>query len=138
VPTLAVGRPMMNIGTTKYWKWSVRIRTRRDVFSTGTRYELRSEWRSQNATFVETNVNFEPHMRGLDHLNVSVAGIAFERSKGEDARMLDISSAFGIVRGPFEYALGLRWVDFSANFADGNATDRNVGFGPTVEVRYSL
>ena len=104
----------------------------------GTRYELHGEWRSQNATFFETNLDVEPHMRGPDHLNVSVAGVAFERSKGEDARMLDFSSAFGIVRGPYEYALGLRFVNFSANFADGNAADRNVGFGPTFEVRYSL
>ena len=77
-------------------------------------------------------------MRGPDFLNVNVAGVAFQRRKGEDARMLDLSSDFGIVRGHTEYALGLRWVNFSSNFSDGHAADRNVGFGPTFDVRYSL
>ena len=104
----------------------------------GTRYELRGSWRSQNATFFETSIDDEPNMRGPDILNVSVAGVNLERSKSEDARMLDVSTAYGIVRGPMEYALGLRLVNFSANFVDGRAADRNVGFGPTFEVRYSL
>jgi hypothetical protein len=77
-------------------------------------------------------------MRGPDYLNVSVAGVALQRSKGEDARMIDISSDYGIVRGHVEYALGVRWVNFSSNFTGGGAADRNVGFGPTFEVRYSL
>ena len=104
----------------------------------GTRYELRGSWRSRNATFFETSVDDQPHMRGPDFLRVSVAGLAFERSKGENARMLDVSTAYGIVRGPMEYALGPRWINFSANFDDGRAADRNVGFGPTFEVRYGL
>jgi hypothetical protein len=104
----------------------------------GTRYELRGEWSAKNANFFETSVDDQPHMRGPDFLNVSVAGVAFTRRKGEDARMLDLSSDYGIVRGHVEYALGLRWVNFSANFTDGSAADRNVGFGPTFEVRYSL
>jgi hypothetical protein len=104
----------------------------------GTRYELRGSWRTQNATFFEASIDDQPHMRGPDFLNVSVAGVAFQRSKGEEARMLDTSTAFGIVRGHVEYALGLRWVNFSSNFSDGDAADRNVGFGPTFEVRYSL
>jgi hypothetical protein len=104
----------------------------------GTRYELRGSWRTQNATFFETSIADQPHMRGPDFLDVSVAGVAIERTKGEDARMLDLSSDYGIVRGHLEYALGLRWVNFSSNFSDGKAADRNVGFGPTFEVRYSL
>jgi hypothetical protein len=104
----------------------------------GTRYELRAEWRSQHATFFETNFDVQPHMRGPDHLDVSVAGVALERSKGEDARMLDFSADYGLIRGPLEYAFGLRFINFSANFEDGNAADRNVGFGPTFEVRYTL
>ena len=104
----------------------------------GTRYELRGIWQSHNATFFESSIDDQPHMRGPDFLNVSVAGIAFQRRKGEVARMLDLSSDYGIVRGHVEYALGLRWVNFSANFTDGSAADRNVGFGPTFEVRYSL
>ncbi|HKW44299.1 MAG TPA: hypothetical protein VJN22_01495 [Candidatus Eremiobacteraceae bacterium] len=105
----------------------------------GTRYELSGNWRSQkNATFFEASIDDQPHMRGPDFLNVSVAGVAFERSKGEEARMLDTSTAFGIVRGHVEYAVGLRWVNFSSNFTDGDAADRNVGIGPTFEVRYIL
>jgi hypothetical protein len=104
----------------------------------GTRYELHGDWRTHNATFIESSVADQPHMRGPDFLNVSVAGVAFERSKGEDARMLDVSTAYGIDRGHMEYALGVRWVNFSANFDDGRAADRNVGFGPTFEVRYGL
>jgi hypothetical protein len=104
----------------------------------GTRYELRGMWRDQHASFFEASIDDQPHMRGPDFLNVSVAGVAFQRRKGEDARMLDFSSDYGIVRGHMEYALGLRWVNFSANFTDGSAADRNVGFGPTFEVRYSL
>ncbi|HEY7981502.1 MAG TPA: hypothetical protein VID19_08440 [Candidatus Eremiobacteraceae bacterium] len=104
----------------------------------GTRYELRGSWRTQNARFFETSIDVQPHMRGPDYLNVSVAGVALQRSKGEDARMIDISSDYGIVRGHVEYALGVRWVNFSSNFTGGGAADRNVGFGPTFEVRYSL
>jgi hypothetical protein len=104
----------------------------------GTRYELRGSWRSRNATFFEANIDDQPHMRGPDYLNVSVAGVAIERSRGENARMLDLSSDYGIVRGHVEYALGIRWVNFSSIFTDGRAADRNVGFGPTLEVRYSL
>lgn len=104
----------------------------------GTRYELRGSWRSPHATFFEASVADQPHMRGPDFLNVSIAGLDFERSKGENARMLDVSTGYGIQRGPVEYLMGLRWVNFSANFVDGRAADRNVGFGPTFEVRYSL
>jgi hypothetical protein len=42
-------------------------------------------WRSNNATFFETSVADQPHIRGPDVLNVNVAGFAFERSKSEDA-----------------------------------------------------
>jgi hypothetical protein len=104
----------------------------------GTRYELRGSWRTRNATFFETSIDDQPHMRGPDVVNVSGAGVAIQQSRGEDARMLDVSSDYGIVRGHLEYALGLRWVNFSANFTDGRAADRNVGIGPTFEVRYSL
>ena len=104
----------------------------------GTRYELHGSWRYQNATFFETTIADQPHMRGPDFLDISVAGVAIERSQGEDARMLDLSGDYGIVRGHLEYALGLRWVNFSSNFANGKAADRNVGVGPTFEVRYSL
>ena len=104
----------------------------------GTRYELRGSWRSRNATFFETTFADQPHMRGPDVVNANIFGFASERSQSEDARMLDLSTAYGIDRGPMEYAVGVRWINFSANFVDGHAADRNVGFGPTLEVRYSL
>jgi hypothetical protein len=104
----------------------------------GARYELQTFWPSRGPTFWDLSLAGVPRMHGTDYLTVNFPGGVIHRSEGETAALTDIAADYGIRHGRFEYSLGLRWINFSANFVTGRAADRNVGAGPTLKVLWII
>ncbi|HVA38792.1 MAG TPA: hypothetical protein VNJ51_14385 [Candidatus Dormibacteraeota bacterium] len=104
----------------------------------GGRYELLARLPARNAHVVELEIGVIPRMFGTDHF-------LFDDpthppiNKDEHAAETDVSAAYGVRRGRNEYLVGVRSINFSADFSrPGDAADRNVAFGLTFEARFGL
>ena len=104
----------------------------------GTRYELQGRYPTRGGGFWDFTLAGLPSVHGNDSATLNYPGGMRHRSEGESAAMTDFAGEYGIRRGSFEYALGIRWINFSANYDNGVAADRNVGAGPTFTVLWSL
>lgn len=104
----------------------------------GGRYELLARLPLGHVHFVEFEAGVIPRMFGADHFlfdDPSHPPI----NKDEHAAESDFSLAYGLRRGRSEYLLGVRTINFSADFSrPGDAADRNVAAGLTFEARYAL
>lgn len=103
----------------------------------GTRYELQGRWNAGTGFWDATFAGL-PRMHGNDFITTHSPFGVRQRSEGETAGMTDIMVDYGLRHGPFEYALGVRWINFSANYDNGVPADRNIGAGPTLTVLWSI
>ncbi|MDE2573484.1 MAG: hypothetical protein KGM44_13300 [bacterium] len=104
----------------------------------GGRYELIARLPLRASHFVEAEVGLIPRMFGADHFLFDDPTHA-PINKDEHAAETDLALAYGLKRGRDEYLLGIRSINFSADFSrPGDAADRNVAFGLTFEGRFAL
>lgn len=104
----------------------------------GGRYEMVVRLPLRAAHFVELEAGVEPRMFGSDHFLFDDPAHP-PINKDEHAAETDVALAYGIRRGRDAYLIGLRSINFSADFSrPGDAADRNVAFGLTFEARYGL
>lgn len=97
----------------------------------GSRFELLGDFPVGHAgQFIETDTAVMPHLSGvLYETRTGPPFAGFTRSAAETAGMTDLSVAYGIDRGRYDYLAGVRAFNFAAKFADGREADRNVGAG---------
>ncbi|TAM60746.1 hypothetical protein EPN52_04525 [bacterium] len=104
----------------------------------GGRYEALVQLPVGAVHFVELEAGIIPHLSGADHFlffDPSIPPI----NKDEHAAETDAALAYGVRHGRNAYLIGLRSINFSADFSrPGDAADRNVAFGLTFEARYGL
>jgi len=85
--------------------------------------------------FVETLVGVAPSLFGADHYQFS-DGVTPPVNRDERASEIDASVAYGWDSGSNEWLVGIRTLNFSAEFTQtGEAADRNVGAGVMLEWR---
>ena len=107
----------------------------------GSRYELFGDIPvgGRAGRFLEMDFAAMPHLSGvLDETRTAPVFERFSASAAETAGMTDLSMAYGITRGRFDYLLGGRAIDFAAKFVDGREADRNVGAGVFATARVRL
>jgi len=102
----------------------------------GTRYEIVSTLPIKAQHFVEAQIAVMPHLSGIVYETRSVPiALAYSISGAETASMVDMTAAYGIRHGTFDYLFGVHAINFAAKFVDGREADRNVGAGFSAEVR---
>ncbi|MHB8363930.1 MAG: hypothetical protein ACYDEK_05070 [Vulcanimicrobiaceae bacterium] len=100
----------------------------------GARYELAYEQPLRAARFVEVLVGAAPRLFGADRFLYSNGSPAV--NKDERASEVDATLAYGIRYRESELLVGIRTIDFSAQFTrTGEAADRNNGAGLMLEWR---
>jgi len=105
----------------------------------GSRYEFATTLPLSPNHFIETDFAGAPSLSGNIHeVTFFQNGFQVRVSGVETASMMDLSGAYGIRSGRFEYLFGLRSINFAAKFANGSEADRNVGTGVTAAIRFSL
>jgi hypothetical protein len=100
----------------------------------GVRLALRYRHLLPRAHFVEALVGVTPYLSGSD-VYVFLSG-APNSIKPERASEVDASIEYGVTRGNSQWLVGLRTLNFSAQYLTGAAADKNVGGGPLIEYRY--
>jgi hypothetical protein len=107
----------------------------------GSRYELLGDFplNARADRFLETDLAVMPHLSGIV-FETKTAPIfdRFSVTAAETAGMTDVSLAYGIAHGRFDYLIGGRAINFAAKFASGREADRNVGAGLFVTARFRL
>ena len=103
----------------------------------GMRAELLERLPVGGAHFVEAGVGVAPYLAGGDHFVYSDGSLAVD--KPERASVADATLAFGVRARACEWLVGLRAINFSAQFTrTGEAADRNAGVGVMIEWRALL
>lgn len=102
----------------------------------GLRFALRYRRELRRAHFIEALVGVTPYLSGSD-VYVFLDGSP-NTVKPEHAAEVDGSFEYGVRRGRSEWLVGLRTLNFSAQYNTGAAADKNVGGGPMLEYRYLL
>lgn len=104
----------------------------------GGRYEIIARLPLRATHFVELEAGIIPHMFGSDHFLFDDPAHP-PINKDEHAAETDVALAYGIRSSHGAYLIGLRSINFSADFSrPGDAADRNVAYGFTFEARYRL
>ncbi|TAM75980.1 hypothetical protein EPN44_06925 [bacterium] len=104
----------------------------------GGRYEIIARIPLHATHFVELEAGIIPRMFGSDHFLFDDPAHP-PINKDEHAAETDVALAYGISHGHNAYLIGLRSINFSADFSrPGDAADRNVAYGLTFEARYGL
>jgi|GEM_PF-604579 len=104
----------------------------------GGRYELFVRLPIRKSHFVEFESGIIPRMFGADHFLFNDPTHP-PINKDEHAAETDIALAYGTYSGRNAYLFGVRSINFSADFSrPGDAADRNVAFGVTLEGRFAL
>ena len=102
----------------------------------GVRYALRYRTPLRSMRFLEARVAATPSLFGNDHFVYS-DGVTPPVDKDERASEVDASLAYGWDSNASEWLVGIRSLNFSAKFVRlGDAADRNVGIGVTLEWRH--
>lgn len=105
----------------------------------GSRFEFVTSIPTATDRFVETQIAVMPHLSGTVYeTRASPSTIPYSVTGAETASMIDLSAAYGIHHGSFDYLIGLRAINFAAKFASGREADRNVGAGLSAEVRLHI
>jgi hypothetical protein len=105
----------------------------------GTRLELLGRVPSGTNAFFQLESAVMPKLNGIVHETTTFSdGYSYTLSGREIAAMSDVSLGYGIDRGPLEYVMALRSINFAAKYEDGREADRNVGGGVTMEVRVRI
>ncbi|HEY7995021.1 MAG TPA: hypothetical protein VID24_12475 [Candidatus Eremiobacteraceae bacterium] len=105
----------------------------------GSRYELLGDFPVGANRFVESDFAVMPHLSGVLYETKSAPFFnRYSVRAAETASMTDLSLAYGITRGRFDYLVGERAFNFAAKFASGREADRNVGAGLFVAARVRL
>ncbi|HEY5258431.1 MAG TPA: hypothetical protein VIJ12_08645 [Candidatus Baltobacteraceae bacterium] len=102
---------------------------------TGVWAELVARMPARGSRFYEANLSFAPHLTGTDHFLYSDGSPAV--NKPERASVVSASLGFGTRVRSNELVVGLRAVNFSAQFTQtGESADSNAGVGPFLEWRF--
>jgi hypothetical protein len=134
------GRAWVGVGTTIYNQRTPLPNLQQEVSSrlAGARYTMRYRMPLTPSHFVEGLVGVAPALFGSDHYEYS-DGITPAVDKAERASEVDASLAYGWDRNTSEWLVGLRMLNFSAEFVQaGDAADRNVGIGVMLEWRHLI
>lgn len=102
----------------------------------GVRFAARYRHQLPHGHFIDALVGVTPYLSGSD-VYVYLDG-APNLIKPEHAAEVDASLEYGVWRGRSEWLVGLRTLNFSAQYDTGAAADKNVGGGPMLEYRYVM
>jgi hypothetical protein len=130
---LGIGEAVYNQTTPTYFRCCVAHASSRVA---GGRYSAGARFPVHGRLFAEAMLAFMPGMQGL--VTYTPTPYAARSGLGEHASNVETVFAFGTRAGRAEYLIGLRNVNYTANFNSGDAADRNVVTGGFVEFRYTF